>query len=74
MAMRFPLILPIFVGLEMQKFMKSAGWNIAPYQGNDAWILPTPATFIVGPIQSLGPIRRSRLQEAHGDRTSSSML
>jgi len=43
------LNLAIFVGLEMQKFMKSAGWNIAPYQGNDAWILPIPATFIVGP-------------------------
>jgi peroxiredoxin len=43
------LNLAIFVGLEMQKFMKSAGWNIAPYQGNDAWILPIPATFVVGP-------------------------
>jgi peroxiredoxin len=43
------LNLAIFVGLEMQKFMKSAGWDIAPYQGNDAWILPIPATFVVGP-------------------------
>ncbi len=42
------LNLAIFVGLEMQKFMTSAGWNIAPYQGNDAWILPIPATFVVG--------------------------
>lgn len=43
------LNLAIFVGLEMQKFMKSAGWDISPYQGNDAWILPIPATFVVGP-------------------------
>ncbi|MCI0601221.1 MAG: AhpC/TSA family protein [Beijerinckiaceae bacterium] len=42
------LNLAIFVGLEMQKQMTSAGWNIAPYQGNDAWILPIPATFVVG--------------------------
>jgi len=42
------LNLAIFVGLEMQTFMKGAGWDIAPYQGNDAWILPIPATFVVG--------------------------
>ena len=42
------LNLAIFVGLEMQRLMKSAGWDIAPYQGNDAWILPIPATFVVG--------------------------
>jgi peroxiredoxin len=40
--------LAIFVGQEMQMFMKGAGWDIAPYQGNDAWILPIPATFVVG--------------------------
>ncbi|MCI0598781.1 MAG: AhpC/TSA family protein [Beijerinckiaceae bacterium] len=42
------LNLAIFVGLEMQKFMTSVGWDIAPYLGNDAWILPIPATFVVG--------------------------
>ncbi len=42
------LNLAIFVGLELQKLMKSAGWDIARYQGNDAWLLPIPATFIVG--------------------------
>ena len=60
------LNLAIFVGLEMQKFMKSAGWNIAPYQGNDAWILPIPATFIVGPdsiirAQFVDPDYRKRM-------------
>ncbi|MGH6813168.1 MAG: peroxiredoxin-like family protein [Methylocella sp.] len=38
-----------FVGLEMQQFLKRGGWDIAPYQGNDAWIVPIPATFVVGP-------------------------
>lgn len=28
--------------------MSQAGWDIAPFQGNDAWMLPIPATFIVG--------------------------
>jgi peroxiredoxin len=42
------LNLAIYLGLEMRKFMKSAGWDIAPYQGNDAWIVPIPATFVVG--------------------------
>ena len=42
------LNLAIFVGREMQTFMTSAGWDIAPYQGNDAWMLPIPATFVVG--------------------------
>lgn len=41
------LNLAIFVGQEMQAHMKGAGWDIAPYQGNDAWLLPIPATFIV---------------------------
>lgn len=42
------LNLTIFVGREMMAFMKGNGWDIAPYQGNDAWMLPIPATFIVG--------------------------
>lgn len=42
------LNLAIFVGLEMQAYMMEAGWDIAPYQGNDAWVLPIPATFAVG--------------------------
>ena len=42
------LNLAIFFGLEMQKFIKEGASDIAPYQGNDAWILPLPATFVVG--------------------------
>lgn len=41
------LNLTIFVGQEMKEMMKGGGWDIAPYQGNDAWMLPIPATFIV---------------------------
>ena len=42
------LNLAIFLGLEMQRFIKDGASDIAPYQGNDAWILPIPATFVVG--------------------------
>ena len=28
--------------------MPAVGLDIAPYQGNETWILPIPATFIVG--------------------------
>jgi len=41
------LNLAIFVGLEMQRYMKGAAWDIAPYQGSEAWMLPIPATFVV---------------------------
>lgn len=41
------LNLAIFVGQEMREMMKDGGFDIAPYQGNDAWMLPIPATFIV---------------------------
>jgi peroxiredoxin len=42
------LNLAVFVGLEMQTLVKSAGWDVALFQGNDAWIFPIPATFVVG--------------------------
>lgn len=42
------LNLTVFVGQEMKNFMKGGGWDIAPYQGNDAWMIPIPATFVVG--------------------------
>lgn len=28
--------------------MTESGWDISPYQGSDAWLLPIPATFVVG--------------------------
>lgn len=33
---------------EKRLAMTEAGWNIAPYQSNEAWLLPIPATFVVG--------------------------
>jgi len=40
------LNLAIWVGEEMQKVM--AGQNLPAFQGNDAWMIPIPATFVVG--------------------------
>lgn len=42
------LNLAIWVGAEMEKLIASAGWDVPAYQGNDAWMLPIPATFVVG--------------------------
>jgi peroxiredoxin len=42
------LNLAIWVGEEMQRLIAAAGWNLPAYQGNDAWVLPIPATFVVG--------------------------
>ena len=39
--------LAIWVGDEMQKFI-SERHDLARYQGNDTWILPIPATFVIG--------------------------
>lgn len=38
----------IWVGDEKKKAMSSAGWDISMFHGNDAWVLPIPATFVVG--------------------------
>jgi peroxiredoxin len=41
------LNLAIWVGAEMQQMM-SVRDDLAVYQGNNSWILPIPATFVVG--------------------------
>lgn len=41
------LNLAIWVGDEMEEYMASIGRNLPAYQGNDAWTLPIPATFVV---------------------------
>jgi peroxiredoxin len=41
------LDLAIWVGAEMQQLLGSSGVNLPSYQGNAAWILPIPATFVV---------------------------
>ncbi len=42
------LNLSIFVGEDFAGLLKGAGWDLSEYQGNDAWTLPIPATFVVG--------------------------
>jgi peroxiredoxin len=41
------LNLAIWVGLEMEGMMSRAGVELPRYQGNAAWFLPIPATFVV---------------------------
>jgi peroxiredoxin len=42
------LNLAIWVGAELERMIAEAGWDLPAYQGNDAWMLPIPATFVVG--------------------------
>jgi len=39
--------LAIFVGTEVEEVMRKTGRDLPDYQGNDGWILPIPATFVV---------------------------
>jgi peroxiredoxin len=41
------LNLAVWVGDEMQQILESGGRKVPDYQGNQAWMLPIPATFIV---------------------------
>lgn len=42
------LNLVFWVGEEMRSFMGAAGLDLAEYQGNESWMVPVPATFVVG--------------------------
>ena len=42
------LNLAFWVGAEMQELMTRAGWDVSRSQGSDTWLLPVPATFVVG--------------------------
>lgn len=42
------LNLAIWVGGEMQEYMSKIGRMLPRYQGNDSWMLPIPATFVIG--------------------------
>ena len=42
------LNLAFWVGEEMQDLMSRAGWDVSRWQGSDTWLLPLPATFVVG--------------------------
>ena len=41
------LNLAIWVGAEMKEYMAKIGRMLPEYQGNDSWMLPIPATFVV---------------------------
>jgi peroxiredoxin len=43
------LKLALMITGDMRRAMIEAGWDIAPFQDNDNWTLPIPATFVVGP-------------------------
>jgi peroxiredoxin len=40
--------LAIYVGDELKNMMVSSGWDPSVSQGTDNWMLPIPATFIIG--------------------------
>jgi peroxiredoxin len=42
------LNLAIWVGPEMEQYIKSLNRSLPDYQGNNSWMLPIPATFVVG--------------------------
>jgi peroxiredoxin len=42
------LNLAIWVGTEMEEYMTKIGRPLPAYQGNESWMLPIPATFVVG--------------------------
>jgi peroxiredoxin len=42
------LNLTIWVGAELQKMMEDDRLDLSNFQGNSSWILPIPATFVVG--------------------------
>jgi peroxiredoxin len=47
-AYAMSLNLAIWIGVELKQMMASAGFYVPAYQGNDSWIVPIPATFVVG--------------------------
>jgi len=60
------LNLAIWVGDELQDLMGASGRDLPRYQGNDAWFLPIPATFVLagdGTIEArfLDPDYRKRM-------------
>ena len=42
------LNLAIWIGPELERLLASFGRSLPDYQGNNAWMLPIPATFVVG--------------------------
>jgi len=47
-AYAMSLNLSIWMGVELKQMIASAGLDLPAYQGNNSWIVPIPATFVVG--------------------------
>jgi peroxiredoxin len=47
-AYALSLNLAIWVDDAMSGLIDAAGWNIPTYNGADSWVLPIPATFVIG--------------------------
>jgi len=47
-AYAMSLDLAIWLGSELRDFFASRGHDLPGYQGNDAWVVPIPATFVIG--------------------------
>ena len=41
------LNLAIWVGPDLERLLSSFGRSLPDYQGNEAWMLPIPATFVI---------------------------
>jgi hypothetical protein len=44
------LNLAIWVGDELEQLMAASGRDLPSYQGNEAWFLPIPATFVLSGV------------------------
>ena len=60
------LNLTIWVGAEIQKMMEGRRLDLPTFQGNNSWMLPIPATFVVGRdglirARSIDPDYRNRM-------------
>jgi peroxiredoxin len=42
------LNLAVWLGTDLERLLASFGRSVPDYQGNDAWVVPIPATFVVG--------------------------
>jgi peroxiredoxin len=61
------LNLAIWIGLEMEAVLSEAGIDLPSYQGNSAWFLPIPATFVLNPqgvvtARYVDPDHRQRME------------
>lgn len=39
----------VWCGEEIRTLYRSIGWNLDAFQGNDGWMVPIPATYVVAP-------------------------